>query len=58
MERVVVLDSRDDIIGGTFGSRFMIGKLVNGDHFSIMGENHNPIKRGGNGLCGVHETLP
>ena len=58
MGRVVVLDSRNYIIGGAFGARFMIGKLLDGDHFSIIGEHHNLVEGGGNDLHGVHETAP
>ena len=38
------MDSRDDIVGGVFGCRFVIGELINGDHFVVVREHHNPVK--------------
>ena len=35
------MDSGDDIVESTFCTRFMVCELVNGDHFSIMGEHHD-----------------
>lgn len=34
----------DDIIRGAFGTRFIISKLVDGDHFVVVGEHHNLVE--------------
>ena len=37
----LILEPGNDVVRGSFYAKFMICDLVNGDHFSIMGEHHD-----------------
>lgn len=39
----MILEVENDVVGGTFYSKFMVGELINGDDISIVMEHHDPL---------------
>lgn len=52
----MVLEARNDVVGGNFLSRFMVGELINGNHLPLMREHHDPEQIRCGDFHGIRES--